>query len=702
MEFIMSEIENSFERYPSPEYKIEKGSCTGLSCLEQEVLKFLSVSSAEARTLKPIIDLNEKDFRIRYMNSKRNSGILEKKDSSETRKRKLIEEFTKLNIDFDLTNRDKAVLGKKDLYKIAFEKKYKFNSASQSLIKNFETSLKKGYIEAIYRACVEYKIKWAFPIIVSQMLQESRGNPNIKSQAKAIGLFQFIKNTGQSYGLKNTRERKNPFLNIDAGVKYMKDLIDKTYEWDKRKTKSNYVPNGRRKIKNPKNISREDRLFFALGSFNGGPGRNRTEARYFNLQGSPRNYVNLYGTNRNRGIREVGQYAMFIYMKERVLNRHYNNNPSIVITNNAIKTQMSVVSDADKFFEKYKQQRTASYQDRLSFLMQAIEKYRQDTKHNDLYKKTAIEYIQSEIRKIKKQNYQNKQPIIISESNKKKKVSAQIVLDRGDQESIEITLPNGNEIQIPTVLHEVNSNEKNITEIAIRLNPTGKTYYTNLLIKLIKKLNPHLQGRNKDRIHKGMILRVPGEEYIVPRGINLKEMVTQLYPNIRKEDAIFYIKTLNGKTSGRFAPRGKKDEIISIGERIIIPAPILLKNKTGKIEKNNKPKSLRKKTNESLSKDRLGFKFFSKGNNSLWNAIENSNAINSKLINIKSILKTNLNVDRAVKRLQKYKRKFDKSDKILIGVDKQGYIYLRVLEKNKIKGPFYIKNSKKEKVKFKK
>ena len=67
------------------------------------------------------------------------------------------------------------------------------------------------------------------------MIIESGGNPNARSKANAVGLWQFIKGTAVRYGLrvdKNIDERKDPAKATVAAARYLKDLYALFGDWD--------------------------------------------------------------------------------------------------------------------------------------------------------------------------------------------------------------------------------------------------------------------------------------------------------------------------------------------------------------------------------------------------------------------------------------------------------------------------------------
>ncbi|WP_455366312.1 transporter substrate-binding domain-containing protein [Kaarinaea lacus] len=95
----------------------------------------------------------------------------------------------------------------------------------------------------------EYAEKYNFDwrMIVAQMYQESRFNPNAKSWAGARGLMQVMPRTASQLGIKNIKDPKN---SVEAGVKYLDWLRDR------------FEPE----------LAVKDRMWFTLAAYNAGAG----------------------------------------------------------------------------------------------------------------------------------------------------------------------------------------------------------------------------------------------------------------------------------------------------------------------------------------------------------------------------------------------------------------------------------------------
>ncbi len=91
----------------------------------------------------------------------------------------------------------------------------------------------------------KYQFDWR--IIVAQMYQESRFNPNAKSWAGARGLMQVMPRTAKQLGIKDL---KDPKQSVEAGVKYLDWLRDRF----------------------DSELPVKDRMWFTLAAYNAGAG----------------------------------------------------------------------------------------------------------------------------------------------------------------------------------------------------------------------------------------------------------------------------------------------------------------------------------------------------------------------------------------------------------------------------------------------
>ena len=95
-----------------------------------------------------------------------------------------------------------------------------------------------------------YELDWL--LLIAQGYQESRLNQAARSPAGAIGVMQLLPTTAADVGIENITELDN---NIHAGVRYLRWMIDRYYADD--------------------DMDDDNRLLFALASYNAGPRRVR-------------------------------------------------------------------------------------------------------------------------------------------------------------------------------------------------------------------------------------------------------------------------------------------------------------------------------------------------------------------------------------------------------------------------------------------
>ncbi len=104
------------------------------------------------------------------------------------------------------------------------------------------------YDELVRAAAQRYGFDWR--LLVAQMFQESRFDPQARSWVGALGLMQVMPRTAKEFGLKNLKE---PATGIEAGVRYLAWLMRR------------FEPE----------LDLAERTWFALASYNAGVGHVR-------------------------------------------------------------------------------------------------------------------------------------------------------------------------------------------------------------------------------------------------------------------------------------------------------------------------------------------------------------------------------------------------------------------------------------------
>ncbi|MGZ6220047.1 MAG: transglycosylase SLT domain-containing protein [Syntrophales bacterium] len=123
--------------------------------------------------------------------------------------------------------------------------KYVRDAASEKERKKFLTLIK--YFQ---KYGDQYSVDWL--LMAAQGYQESQLNQNAKSPVGAIGVMQLMPTTGKDMNVGDIRKTE---ANINAGVKYMRFMIDQYYGNEP--------------------MTQLDKALFAFASYNAGPGRVR-------------------------------------------------------------------------------------------------------------------------------------------------------------------------------------------------------------------------------------------------------------------------------------------------------------------------------------------------------------------------------------------------------------------------------------------
>jgi len=147
-------------------------------------------------------------------------------------------------------------------YNVTFEKYFKNSHRikkyrAQRIDLNPDGTL-SPYDTLIKKYAQQYDFDWR--LLISQMYQESRFNPQAKSWVGALGLMQVMPRTAKEMNIENLKE---PEQGIKAGVKYLNWVRDR-FE---------------------KELSVKDRMWFALASYNAGQGHVKDARRLARQQG---------------------------------------------------------------------------------------------------------------------------------------------------------------------------------------------------------------------------------------------------------------------------------------------------------------------------------------------------------------------------------------------------------------------------------
>lgn len=117
------------------------------------------------------------------------------------------------------------------------------NRHIRSELDAFTRGREKGFFKRAWRRSGKYREHIVRKLDAAGMpselswlpLIESGFRPNALSEAKALGLWQFIRTTGAKYGLKRNRyidERLDPYKSTDAAIKYLSRLHEIFGDWN--------------------------------------------------------------------------------------------------------------------------------------------------------------------------------------------------------------------------------------------------------------------------------------------------------------------------------------------------------------------------------------------------------------------------------------------------------------------------------------
>ena len=128
--------------------------------------------------------------------------------------------------------------------------KNKYFASSKEKKKHRQERLVAGaalspFDDDVRKTAKDFQFDWR--LIISQMYQESRFNPDAQSNAGALGLMQVLPRTAEEMGIDNL---KDPQQSIAAGVQYL--------NWTRQRFSAD--------------LPLQERIFFALASYNAGYG----------------------------------------------------------------------------------------------------------------------------------------------------------------------------------------------------------------------------------------------------------------------------------------------------------------------------------------------------------------------------------------------------------------------------------------------
>jgi len=148
-------------------------------------------------------------------------------------------------------------------YNVIYNKYFKNQRRLKKHYSGFDALKSLGvlspYDDIVKTHAKQYGFDWR--LLVAQMHQESRFNPNATSMAGAKGLFQVMPRTAKELGIKNVHI---PEQGIKAGIRYMDWVRD-------------------RMIKN--DVQEEQLIWFTLASYNAGAGHVRDAMRLAKQKG---------------------------------------------------------------------------------------------------------------------------------------------------------------------------------------------------------------------------------------------------------------------------------------------------------------------------------------------------------------------------------------------------------------------------------
>jgi len=145
------------------------------------------------------------------------------------------------------------------IYNKYFKNKKRLDKQYNGYITETKTGVLSPYDELVKKYAKEYNFDWR--LLVAQMHQESRFDPNARSMAGAKGLFQVMPRTAKELGIPDMHLPKQ---SIQAGIRYM--------DWVRTRMLNN-------------DVQAEQLIWFTLASYNAGAGHVRDAMRLAKQKG---------------------------------------------------------------------------------------------------------------------------------------------------------------------------------------------------------------------------------------------------------------------------------------------------------------------------------------------------------------------------------------------------------------------------------
>jgi len=145
------------------------------------------------------------------------------------------------------------------IYNKYFKNKKRIDQQYKGYVAEIESGVLSPFDNIVKKHAKEYGFDWR--LLVAQMHQESRFDPNAKSLAGAQGLFQVMPRTAEQLGIQDLHD---PEQGIEAGIRYM--------DWVRERMQADKIP-------------KSELTWFTLASYNAGAGHVRDAIRLARQKG---------------------------------------------------------------------------------------------------------------------------------------------------------------------------------------------------------------------------------------------------------------------------------------------------------------------------------------------------------------------------------------------------------------------------------